>query len=44
MKNVKKQRGYNQSEMIAEGISQVTKIPFVVDNLVRAKETVTQTK
>ncbi|HPX75605.1 MAG TPA: phosphoribosyltransferase family protein [Bacteroidales bacterium] len=40
----KKQRGYNQSEMIAQGISQITKIPLVVDNLVRAKETVTQTK
>lgn len=40
----KKQRGYNQSEMIGEGISKVTKIPMVVENLVRAVETTTQTK
>jgi ComF family protein len=40
----KKQRGYNQSEMIAKGISQITKIPLSIENLVRNKETVTQTK
>ena len=40
----KKQRGYNQSEMIGQGISAVTKIPMLTENLVRAKETVTQTK
>lgn len=40
----KEQRGYNQSEMIGEGISKVTKIPMQAENLVRAKETVTQTK
>lgn len=42
--NRQKQRGYNQSEMIGEGISKVTKIPQLVENLVRAKETTTQTK
>jgi competence protein ComFC len=42
--NRQKQRGYNQSEMIGEGISKVTKIPMMIENLVRAKETVTQTK
>lgn len=42
--NRQKQRGYNQSEMIAKGISQITKIPLVCDNLVRSVETTTQTK
>lgn len=42
--NRQKQRGYNQSEMIGEGISKVTKIPVLINHLVRAKETVTQTK
>lgn len=40
----KKQRGYNQSEKIAEGISQIMKIPVVSDCLVRKSETETQTK
>jgi ComF family protein len=39
-----KQRGYNQSEMIAQGISVVTDIPMLTDVLVRNVETVTQTK
>ncbi|HNQ69170.1 MAG TPA: ComF family protein [Bacteroidales bacterium] len=39
-----KQRGYNQSEMIGQGISAVTKIPLLINSLVRNKETVTQTK
>jgi ComF family protein len=42
--NRQRQRGYNQSEMIGEGISKVTKTPMMIENLVRAKETVTQTK
>lgn len=42
--NRQKQRGYNQSEMIGEGISKVTKIPLLINNLIRDKETVTQTK
>ena len=39
-----KQRGYNQSEMIAQGISVVTDIPMLTNVLVRNVETVTQTK
>lgn len=39
-----KQRGYNQSEMIGEGISKVTDIPMLTDVLIRNVETVTQTK
>ncbi len=39
-----KQRGYNQSEMIGEGISKVTNIPMLTDVLLRNLETVTQTK
>ncbi|HOZ29502.1 MAG TPA: phosphoribosyltransferase family protein [Bacteroidales bacterium] len=39
-----KQRGYNQSEMIGQGISSVTKIPLLVGSLIRNVETVTQTK
>ena len=42
--NREKQRGYNQSEMIGEGISMVTGIPLITGNLVRSVETVTQTK
>ena len=38
-----KQRGYNQSDMIAEGISQVTKIPINRD-LSRTRYTETQTR
>lgn len=36
-------RGYNQSRMLAEGISSVTRIPIAYDGLVRNKETETQT-
>jgi ComF family protein len=39
-----KTRGYNQSEMIAQGISQQMKIPVNFTNLYRAKFTSTQTK
>ncbi|GHU64745.1 amidophosphoribosyltransferase [Bacteroidia bacterium] len=39
-----KQRGYNQSEIIAEGISFVTDIPLDTKNLFRKKATATQTK
>lgn len=39
-----KQRGYNQAEMIANGISEVTEIPVDADNLYRAVSTSTQTK
>ncbi len=37
-------RGYNQSEMFAKGISLKTGIPLSTDNLIRIKNTSTQTK
>lgn len=40
----KRQRGYNQSECLAEGISLVTGIPVYVDALVRDRYTETQTR
>ncbi len=43
-KNKLKKRGYNQSEMIAIGLSQVLSIPVETDTLVRAIENPTQTK
>ena len=39
-----KERGYNQSEMIARGISQVYEIPVETNVLVKAKETASQTR
>ncbi len=39
-----KLRGYNQSEMIAKGLSQTTGIPLSTDNLVRTISNPTQTK
>jgi ComF family protein len=39
-----KQRGYNQSEIIAMGISSLTHIPLETKNLFRKKATATQTK
>ncbi|MCF0207420.1 MAG: ComF family protein [Bacteroidales bacterium] len=42
--NRQKKRGYNQSERIGAGISEVTKIPMVTDALLRNVETKTQTK
>lgn len=42
--NRQKQRGYNQSERIGEGISQILKIPVCNDILIRNVETQTQTK
>ena len=42
--NRQKQRGYNQSEMIGEGIAAVAGIPMLTDVLLRSVETVTQTK
>ena len=38
------ERGYNQSEMIAEGISKVLSIPVVPNALVRSSKTTSQTK
>ena len=37
-------RGYNQSEWICKGISEVTNIPLSISNLVRVQENTTQTK
>ena len=42
--NRQKKRGYNQSERIAAGISSVTKVPVLVDVLLRNTDTQTQTK
>jgi ComF family protein len=39
-----KKRGFNQAKKIAEGISQVTKIPMETANVFRAKSNTTQTK
>ncbi len=39
-----KQRGYNQSECIARGISNVTGIPIDITSVVRRKETKSQTR
>jgi len=38
-----RKRGYNQSEMIAKGINQITNIPISTHNLVRVVNTATQT-
>ncbi len=43
-KNKLKKRGYNQSEMIAIGLSQVLSIPLDTQTLVRSIENPTQTK
>lgn len=40
----RRSRGYNQAEIIARGISEVTGIPVVVDNLIRVVFNPTQTK
>lgn len=39
-----KERGYNQAEMIADGLSQSTSIPVSAENLVRVIHNPTQTK
>lgn len=39
-----KQRGYNQAEMIANGLSKSMKIPVITDVLIRSQYTQTQTK
>lgn len=43
-KKRQRQRGYNQSEFIAQGISQVLKIPFSSKYLLRKTATDSQTK
>lgn len=42
--NREKKRGYNQSERIGSGISEVTKVPVLTGVLIRNVETQTQTK
>jgi len=37
-------RGYNQAELIAKGISEISKIDLISDELIRIKKTSTQTK
>jgi ComF family protein len=37
-------RGYNQAEVIANGMAKVMKLPVVTDNLIRSVATETQTK
>ncbi len=37
-------RGYNQSKVICEGLSEILEKPIIVNNLVRIKENETQTK
>jgi len=40
----KKKRGYNQAQLLAEYMSEKTKIPLLLDNLIRTKDTPTQVK
>lgn len=40
----RKWRGYNQSELLAEGFSEVTGVPFVPDVVVRSRFSVSQTR
>ena len=37
-------RGYNQAEILCEGISEVTHIPIFTGNIIRKRDTETQTK
>lgn len=39
-----KQRGYNQAEMIAEGLSEILKIPILADGLIKTQNNTSQTK
>ena len=39
-----RKRGYNQSQMIAEGIANITKTPIITDAVIRAVYTNTQTR
>lgn len=43
-KKKQKQRGYNQSEWIARGVSVITSIPIDISSVVREKNTGTQTR
>ena len=43
-KNKLKKRGYNQSELLAIELSKLTDVPTLCDNVVRIKETSTQTE
>ena len=39
-----RKRGYNQAEVLARGISEITNIPVSADNLIRVINNPTQTK
>lgn len=39
-----KKRGYNQSQLICEGIAEILEVPVLKNNLIRAEETSSQTK
>lgn len=39
-----KERGYNQSELLAKALSKKINLPLVLNNLIKVKETTTQTK
>jgi len=39
-----RQRGYNQSELIAQGVSDVVKLPVITNNLIRTVHTESQTQ
>ncbi len=39
-----KKRGYNQSECIAKGLSEILKVPYITDVLIKTVNTKTQTK
>lgn len=43
-KSRKKERGYNQSEIISLGVASVLKIPVITKMLIREKNTISQTK
>lgn len=42
--NRQRQRGYNQCDLFAQGLSEVLDVPYAPDVLTRVKETVSQTK
>ena len=43
-KNKLKKRGFNQSELIAQGVAETINIPISTDTLYRKKDSQTQTK
>jgi ComF family protein len=43
-KKRQRQRGYNQSELIASGVSEICRVPVLTGNLIRTTHSSTQTK